>query len=89
MANKYNVRNFVYNGFLCNERPGNTPYTVEFKKWTDDPGIMLCDCSDGKERLIPSCQLIGFKIKDVVEQEIEIDKNTGLAKVLFGQPCES
>ena len=22
--------------------------------WTDDPGVVRCACSDGKERLIPS-----------------------------------
>jgi len=53
-----NINNFVYDGICVHERYGIAPYTVEFIKWTDDPGIFLGKCSDGKDRLIPSCQVV-------------------------------
>lgn len=56
---KYKVRNFTYNGIFVKENQGYAEYTARFLKWTNDPGIALCTCSDGQERLIPSCVLIG------------------------------
>jgi len=62
MAKKqYTVENFVYNGIFVIPKKGNAPYTAEFRNWTNDPGVAVCMCSDGKARLIPSCQLVGFK----------------------------
>ena len=52
---KYQVIKFKYNGFGVTFLTGYATYTAEFKQWTNDPGIALCTCSDGKERLIPSC----------------------------------
>lgn len=52
MAHK--VKNFTYNGFMGQEKKGYAPYKATFVKWTEDPGIMLMKCSDGKERLVPS-----------------------------------
>lgn len=75
------VKNFNYNGFFCQCLKGYAKYTAEFKEWTDDPGIAVCVCSDGKERLIPSCQLEGFDYDAHPKQG-----NTG---VLFGSPSHS
>ena len=57
----FQVENFKYNGFSVQSKPGIANYTAKFKNWTNDPGIALCECSDSKERLIPSCCLIGDK----------------------------
>ena len=50
----HKVRNFTYNGFVGRLEKGFAPYTAEFITWTEDPGIMRMQCSDGKERFIPS-----------------------------------
>lgn len=55
------VKNFMYNGLFVQGLSGYAGYTATFKEWTEDPGIAVCKCSDGKERLIPSCCLDGFK----------------------------
>ena len=65
------VKNFSYNGLFGRETGGYANYTAEFKSWTEDPGVALCSCSDGKERLIPTCFLDGFKTEDYPEQETE------------------
>jgi hypothetical protein len=57
----YKVEKFKYNGFIVSPMKGYAKYTATFKSWTNDPGIAVCECSDGKERLIPSCCLIGDK----------------------------
>ena len=75
------VKNFEYNGFYCRDRKGYAKYTAEFKEWTDDPGIAVCICSDGKERLIPSCQLEGFNYELYPKQES--------TNILFGLPSHS
>lgn len=75
------VKKFEYNGFYCRSLKGYAKYTAEFKEWTEDPGIAICICSDGIERLIPSCQLEGFDYSSYPEQ-----KKTGL---LFGVPSHS
>lgn len=54
------VQNFIYDGVFVHLRPGFAPYSAEFKQWTDDPGMVLCSCSDGSERRIPACCLVGF-----------------------------
>ena len=78
---KYQVIKFKYNGFSVTFLTGYATYTAEFKQWTNDPGIALCTCSDGKERLIPSCCLEGDK-------EI-LPKQDMSNKVLFGTPSKS
>lgn len=75
------VKKFKYNGFYCLNLKGYAKYTAEFKEWTEDPGIAICVCSDGKERLIPSCQLEGFDCESYPKQE-----KTG---ILFGVPSHS
>lgn len=79
---EYKVKNFNYNGFYGKELVGLAGYTAEFKKWTNDPGIAVCQCSDGQERLIPTFALVGCKVKDLPEQSM---KN----KEIFGSPSHS
>jgi len=55
----FKVQNFKYNGFASIKLQGIASYTAKFIKWTQDPGIARCECSDGKIRLIPSCDLLG------------------------------
>lgn len=58
-------------------RQGTTLFQIRI--WY--PGIAVCACSDGKERLIPSFALDGFQKSDYPAQD-----NTG--KELFvGKPC--
>ena len=54
------VHNFTYNGFCGKTEDGYAAYTADFKEWTEDPGIAMCICSDGKERRIPTYALEGF-----------------------------
>lgn len=74
------VRNFTYNGFSGQLKPGYAVYTARFKKWTSDPGIAICECSDDKERLIPTFAL---EEDDYPEQTYEG------GKLMFGPPCMS
>lgn len=53
------VNNFSYNGIYGYHLPGKAPYTATFIEWTNDPGIGRFQCSDGKERLIPTFALEG------------------------------
>jgi hypothetical protein len=51
----YRICKFSYNGFGGTSDKGVTmPYTGHFKNWTGDPGVARMDCSDGKERIIPT-----------------------------------
>jgi hypothetical protein len=78
----YQVEEFKYNGFSVQPKSQKRgwghfeSYTAEFKNWTNDPGIANCICSDRKERLIPSCCLVGDK-SNLPKQSME-------NKVLFG-----
>ena len=75
------VRNFEYSGFMGQTLGGYTPYTAEFKNWTDDPGVAVFTCSDGEDRLIPT-----FAIDDEMPADIPKQPKTG---VLFGAACKS
>jgi len=77
----FKVERFHYNGFSVESLKGLTKYTADFKEWTNDPGIALCTCSDGNERLIPTCCLIGDKSK-LPTQDLS-------KKVYFGTPSRS
>lgn len=77
------VKRFSYNGFSGRELGGYASYTAKFKSWTEDPGVAVCICSDGKERLIPTCYLEGFRIDDYPEQ------NNDNKFLYFGEPCHS
>lgn len=80
----YQVEKFKYNGFSVQPPRGGwgqiADYTAEFKEWTNDPGIVKCNCSDGQERLIPSCCLKG---------DIPLPEQIFESKVLFGISSES
>ena len=77
------VENFAYNGFFVQRKGGYADYTATFKEWTEDPGIAVCKCSDGKERLIPSCCLDGFD-KDAYPKQ-----NTDNKVGYWGRPSKS
>ena len=77
------VQNFSYNGFCGRTLKGKASYTAEFKEWTADPGIAICICSDGEERLIPSFALIGFDYSKHPQQF-----NEG-KEFYIGKPCHS
>ena len=80
----FEVEQFTYNGFMVstnNKKLIKTNYTADFIKWTEDPGIAECQCSDGKIRYIPSCCLIGNKES--------LPKQTYKHKILFGTPTTS
>lgn len=77
------VRNFIYNGLFGHLTGGDAEYTAEFLSWTEDPGVALCKCSDGQERLIPTFALVGFNNNAYPKQNCE-------NKVMYiGKPCKS
>ena len=64
----FRVKQFYYNGFHVGvDNDVFVPYTANFVRWTEDPGIALFSCSDGKKRLIPSCALYTFSDITIVE----------------------
>jgi hypothetical protein len=85
------IKNFVYDGIGGKSLPGNAPYTVEFISWTDDPGMFLGKCSDGKERLIPAwaaiCHVFNPPMPDYVEVRRYIKENNLL--IHMGTPSSS
>jgi hypothetical protein len=46
------VQNFQYDGMFLAKREGLAPYTAQFIRWSPDPGMAQCLCSDGCYRLI-------------------------------------
>ena len=51
------IANFKYDGMFIHPIKGFARYkAVSFVKWTTDPGVFVIRCSDGKDRLIPTCQ---------------------------------
>ena len=78
----YKVQNFSYNGFCGKLMLGMTSYQAKFKKWTNDPGVGIFGCSDGKERLMPTFALKGLKEHPLPEQDMS-------KKVMFGAAAHS
>ena len=78
------VKNFVYNGFCGQDRPGFAPYQAAFITWTNDPGIIRVACSDGKERLVPS-----FALPDLDREAHPYVKIPEDRKMIFGYPSSS
>jgi hypothetical protein len=80
----YKVEKFIYNGIFVSAPAGGwdqfADYTATFKEWTNDPGIVLCACSDGLDRKIPSCCLHGGD---------KLPKQDLSHKVLIGEPSVS
>jgi hypothetical protein len=80
---EYAVRNFEYNGVFGNILDGYAKYKAVFKYWASDPGIAVCECTDGLERLIPTFALKDFNVKNYRKQTYEN------GKTIFGMPCRS
>lgn len=65
----HHIENFDYNGFFVNSLPGFAKFTVKkFLSWTNDPGVGKFLCSDGKTRLIPTCQLHSDYLKTLPKE---------------------
>lgn len=82
------VENFSYDGFGVSIQKGFSKWTItQFNGWTMDPGIGRFTCSDGQERLIPSCQLHPNYYKSLPKRpKLEPFKGNG---VFFGEPSKS
>lgn len=83
----YKVKRFSYNGLMVSFENGLAPYKAQFKEWTTDPGVARFICSDGKERLIPYCCIVGFSTFRYPKQEKLKELNLGLFH--FGEPSSS
>lgn len=77
----YVVREFKYNGFSGLILPDYAPYRARFVEWTTDPGIGRFDCSDGKQRVIPTFAIVAFDYN-----AHPVQPKTG---ILFGQAAHS
>lgn len=78
------ILNFEYNGFYGKLIGGEAEYTAEFKEWTNDPGVGVFICSDGKERLIPTFAIKPLEtVKSLPKQSYEH------GMLLFGAPSKS
>lgn len=85
------VLNFTYNGIFGHIKPGYAPYTAEFLKWTDDPGIAIFKCSDGKDRPMPTFTVEDFDVTNYPEQilpEYRLKERASVGMIL-GTPCHS
>lgn len=67
----YQIHHFRYDGFGGSKTGGMTDYTATFKEWTNDPGIALMTCSDGKDRRIPGWAIEGWDRNYTKEQNLE------------------
>ena len=68
---EYEVENFLYNGLFVHPKPGKASYKAKFKDWDlHDVGVAICECTDGVERHIPTCQLVGFNPSDYPKHEV-------------------
>ncbi len=84
---EYEVYEFTYNGFYGNLNSNKKMnYIATFKKWTNDPGVGVFECSDGKERFIPTFAIVNFKRENHPIQDYGGDKKN---KLLFGAACAS
>lgn len=80
------INNFSYNGFCGKELEGKAPYSANFAGWTNDPGIMICDCSDGKKRRIPT---FAVGIKGLWEIALPVQEYNENGPDLIGVPLRS
>jgi hypothetical protein len=55
----YLVRKFYYGGFMGHVEDTLANFTAEFIGWTDDPGVGIFKCSDGRFRTIPEYAIAG------------------------------
>lgn len=77
----FTINNYKYNGFMGNTMPGIAPFTAKFVKWSGDPGVAIMDCSDGKQRYIPTFAILGDFI---IPRKEEYNKG-----ILFGHSSNS
>lgn len=84
MSKYFDVNNFEYNGFYGNVLDGKAPYKAQFINWTNDPGVALMKCTDGKERLIPS-----FAVDGLTDEVGRWVCPEGQKKVMFGPSLHS
>ena len=86
------IEKFEYNGFYVKSFNEIADYTGTFVEWTNDPGIAVVDCSDGTQRLIPSCCFSpveeGVRIEDIIPTPPELNPFEGKG-VFFGMPRSS
>jgi hypothetical protein len=73
----------MYDGLFVHLKHGIADYTAEFNSWTDDPGIVLMDCSDGKQRKIPVC-CVDEQLPEQTGHRIAGDD-----EIIFGEACSS
>jgi hypothetical protein len=80
----FRIRNFEYNGFFGKDLEGFAPYWCKFVRWSGDPGVAVMQCSDGRERLIPT-----FALPAGVSIVLPDDNTRQEDKILFGRPSQS
>jgi hypothetical protein len=63
------VRNFLFWNGRAALLDGKANFTVDFVKWTEEPGIALCKKPDGKLVKVPDFALEGFNPAEHPRQE--------------------
>lgn len=83
----YYVSEFNYGGFggTVNEKV-IMPYKARFLEWTGDPGVAKMDCSDGKERVIPTFA-IPFSFETMPNDLTRVQRDGNVQ--FFGAPSKS
>ncbi|RLF87253.1 hypothetical protein DRN34_02245 [Thermococci archaeon] len=59
------------------------PYRAQFIRWSGDPGVAVMQCSDGKERFIPTFALRGAYLA------LPNDNTAFEDKLMFGRVSNS
>ena len=88
----FEVKKFMYDGLFIHGMEGYADYKAEPIRWTKDPGMLVCHCSDNKERLIPACQLEGLKADMLPAQKDTPGYKTATeagVMAIMGTPCSS
>ena len=88
---KSKVTNFKYNGFFVQPLEGYAKYELtELVEWTNDPGVGIFKCTDGRKRLIPTCEIVSKEFLDSLPPRPELESNAiGGKGEIFGQPASS
>jgi hypothetical protein len=83
----YKVAKYIYNGMFVTIKTGLTNYEAEFQSWTTDPGVAIFNCTDKKQRLIPTCAIVDFDCDAHPKQPKLEEKNMGFCHI--GMPSSS